>query len=214
MINAYDRSYLGRARISFGRMLDYAVYDLGYDLTMFWTMFLASPICHRFESGDPSVIAGRSGVELALMVAGIDKDYPKPIFSDEKSEEYWLGWALAYYQWSTGASFSQLTKSVSITEMLRMYYPYHEMDIRQFCDRVSEMRIERQQQTSLKRRRLEAGLSQSELSSLSGVPLRTIQQYEQGQKDISKARVDYIIAFSKVLCCDCQSLIDIRRTSV
>lgn len=39
-----------------------------------------------------------SGVELALMVTGREREYPEPFFSEEKSEEYWTGWALAYYQ--------------------------------------------------------------------------------------------------------------------
>ena len=35
MICAYDKVYLDKARISLGRMLDFAVHDLGYDLEEF-----------------------------------------------------------------------------------------------------------------------------------------------------------------------------------
>lgn len=69
-----------------------------------------------------------------------------------------------------------------------MYSPYHEMDIRQFCDRMSELYAERKTQSNLKRKRLAAGLSQSQLARLTDIPVRTLQQYEQGQKDINKAR--------------------------
>ena len=194
MMNAYDRSYLERARISLGRMLDYAVYDLKYDLAVFWEMFLSSPVSKQFERGEVSVLVGKSGIELALMVTGKKKDYAKPFFSEGKSEEYWLGWALAYYQWKTCLSFSQITEFIPINEIRRLYSPYHEMDIRQLCDKLSERYAERKQQTNLKRKRLAANLSQSQLSKLTDIPVRTIQQYEQGQKNINKARAEYVNA--------------------
>lgn len=210
MMHAYDRTYLERARISFGRMLDYAVYDLKYDLATFWKLFLFSPVSRQFESGDPSVLAGRSGVELALMATGKDQDYPKPVFSIERSEEYWLGWALAYYQWQTCLTFAQITEFIPIDEMLRMYYPYHEMDIRQFCDRLSELYAERKQHTNLKRRRLAAGMSQSQLAEITGIPLRTIQQYEQGQKSINRARAQYVIDLARALGCEPGLLLELE----
>ncbi len=208
MMNAYDRTYLERARISLGRMLDYAVHDLKYDITVFWEIFLSSPVSKQFERGEVSVLVGKSGVELALMVSGKEKEYAKPCFSEEKSEEYWLGWAMAYYQWKTCLSFSQITELVPIKEIQRMYSPYHEMDIRHFCDRMFEIYTERKQQTNLKKKRLAAGLSQSQLAKLTGIPVRTIQQYEQGQKDINKARAEYVIALSRALYCDPHLLLE------
>ncbi len=208
MMNAYDRSYLDRARITMGRMLDYAVYDMKYDLAEFWEMFLCSKIAKKFECGDVSVLAGKSGIELALMVSGKDKNYPKPFFSEGRSEEYWLGWSLAYYQWKTCLCFSQLTKVIPIDEIRGMYSPYHEMDIRHFCDKLSEIYAERKQMTNLKQMRISVGLSQSQLAALSAIPVRTIQQYEQGQKNINKARAEYVISLSRVLYCNPQMLLE------
>ena len=208
MMNAYDRNYLEKARISLGRMLDYAVYDLKYDLADYWDMFLAAPVSRQFERGEVSVLAGKSGVELALMVAGKEQEYTKPFFSEGKSEEYWTGWALAYYQWKTCLSFAQITELIPIKEIQGMYSPYHEMDIRQFCDRVSEIYAERKPHTNLKRKRLAVGLSQSQLAKLTGIPVRTIQQYEQGQKDINKARAEYVITLARALYCDPQLLLE------
>lgn len=54
----------------------------------------------------------------------------------------------------------------------------------------------------LKMMRIKNGLSQSGLAKASGIPVRTIQQYEQGQKDLSKARAEYLIALSRALSCD------------
>ena len=73
---------------------------------------------------------------------------------------------------------------------------------------MSEIRAGRKQQTNLKRKRLAAGLSQSRLADMAGVPVRTIQQYEQGQKDINKARAEYVIALSHELYCDPQALLE------
>lgn len=35
MTHAYDKVYLEKARAALGRMLDFAVYDLKYDITAF-----------------------------------------------------------------------------------------------------------------------------------------------------------------------------------
>ena len=91
-----------------------------------------------------------------------------------------------------------------------MYRPYHEMDIRQFCDALDALIAESGAPTNLQAVRLAAGLSQSQLSALSGVPVRTLQQYEQRQKNINHARADYVVALSHVLCCECDALLEHR----
>ena len=58
------------------------------------------------------------------------------------------------------------------------------------------------QDTRLKQMRLRNGLSQRELSEASKVPLRTIQQYEQRQKNINKAGAEYVIDLASALNCD------------
>lgn len=138
-MNAYDKIYLEQARTSLGSMFDYAIYDAGHDLIGFWKKFLTSPISRRFEMGDSTILAGRSGIELALMVCNKNSQYNKPRVSEGKTPEYWLGRAIAYYQWVSGLSFFQITEFISIDEILKMYSPYHEMDIRQFCDKMDEL---------------------------------------------------------------------------
>ena len=208
MMNAYDRIYLEKARTALGSMLDYAVYDLGFELEEFWKMFLDSPVSIDFEIGDVSAIAGRSGIELALIVSGIDSYYPKQSQGLDKSEEYWLGWALSYYQWKTGIPFYRITENISIDEILKMYTPYHEMDIQQFCEELSRMRKREKCETNLKKRRIKLGICQSQLAQLTGIPLRTIQQYEQGQKDINRARSEYVIDLAHALYCEPYSLLE------
>lgn len=57
-------------------------------------------------------------------------------------------------------------------------------------------------ETNLKMRRLAVGLSQRRLAELSGIPPRTIQQYEQCQMNINRAATEYIVMLAKVLRCD------------
>ena len=60
----------------------------------------------------------------------------------------------------------------------------------------------------LKRLREYANLSQRELAETSGVPLRQIQLFEQGQRDINKSQVHTLLLLSKALSCDIETLID------
>lgn len=211
MIRAYDELYLESARVVLAGMLDFAVYDLEYDITIFFDLFLKSPMARRFENGDSTVLAGKSGVELAYDVLGsLDSNmvFEKPRYAMNRSKEYWTGWALAYYQWYTALSFSEIIKYVPIKEIQSLYFPYHEMDIRQFVDKMNELYRKAKPDTNLKLLRKCVGLSQRELAQYSGIPLRTIQQYEQRQKNINKAQAEYLVKLAKVLYCNVEDLIE------
>ena len=56
-----------------------------------------------------------------------------------RSPEYWAGWSLAYYQWASNKTFSEINKSADINKIINLYNPYHEMDIRQFCDKMDSL---------------------------------------------------------------------------
>lgn len=210
-MTAYDKVYLEKARVSLGRMLDFAVYDLKYRLEDFFELFIYSGVAELFGEGDFSVIAGKSGVELAYLVldrSGVEYQRIKPNYTSSRSEEYWLGWALAYYQWYSCRSFDEIVRLIPISDILALYSPYHEMDIRQFADKMSELCRAVEPQTKLKLMRQRAGLSQSELAEASGVPLRTIQQYEQRQKSINKAQAEYLVMLARALCCEVEELME------
>lgn len=211
MIHAYDKVYLDKARVALGRMLDFAVYDLEYNITEFFDLFLESGIASRFEKGDFAVIAGMSGVELAYQVMELtvgSTERIKPRYTIDRSEEYWTGWALAYYQWDSALRFEEIVEHIPIAEIVKLYSPYHEMDIRQFCDKMDELYRASNPETNLKTRRMKLGMSQRELAEVSGVPLRTIQQYEQRQKNINKAQGEYLIMLAQALCCEIGDLIE------
>lgn len=210
-MHAYDKLYLEKARTSLGRMLDFAVYDLKYKASEFFALFIASGVAERFEQGDFTVLAGKSGIELAYLVldeADVEYERLTPRFAAGRSEEYWTGWALAYYQWFTAMRFADIIKAVPLEEISALYTPYHEMDIRHFVDKMNELCLSQRGETNLKRLRRQAGLSQRGLAEKSGISLRTIQQYEQRQKNINKAQIDTLIPLSKALYCDVRELLE------
>ncbi|MBO5425115.1 MAG: helix-turn-helix transcriptional regulator [Lachnospiraceae bacterium] len=216
MIHAYDEMYLEKARTALGRMLDFAVYDAGYDISVFFDLFISSGMARRFERGDVSVVVGRSGVELAYdimySVNGLDI-LIEPQYTYNRSPEYWLGWALAYYQWKSGLKFSDIVRSIPIKTILGLYDIYHEMDIRQFEDKMNELYRLANSDTKLKQLRKKAGLSQSKLAEASHIPVRTIQQYEQRQKNINKASVEYLVNLSRTLHCSIEDLLEYEETT-
>lgn len=114
----------------------------------------------------------------------------------------------ANFQWQTALPFKVITDLISIDEIAQMYSPYHEMDIRQFSDKMIELYRERKGETNLKRRRKEVGLSQKELAEQTGVPIRTLQQYEQGQKNINNARAEYVLSLARALYCSVEELLE------
>lgn len=214
---AYDKDCVYVAQQHMGSMFETAVFGLGLELGVFYRMFLQSGYADCFGAGESSIVLGRSGVELALMVceecnvqATLDAAWTQ---SPSVPAEYWTGWSLAFYQWLSGSTFSRIQERVSVEEVLSLYSPYHEMDIRQFCDKMDQLVMQASPKTNLSRARQKAGLSQSELACLSGVPVRTLQQYEQRQKDINRAQAQYLISLSRVLCCNPEDLLEYTAAS-
>ena len=98
---AYDKMYLDKAQTALAVMLDYAVNDLKYDIDTFFGMFIKSGIAGSFEVGNPKFVVGMSGVELAwdtlYRLNMWNDDLTKPSYNLDRSPEYWVGWALAYF---------------------------------------------------------------------------------------------------------------------
>ena len=62
--------------------------------------------------------------------------------------------------------------------------------------------------TNLKRIRNLYGCTQAELAKRSGVSLRSIQMYEQRNKDINKASAASLYQISRVLGCNIENLLE------
>ena len=211
MIHAYAENYLSHARNNFGRMLDVGVNQFRLPLGKFYGFFLESTLARRFTDGEPNALVGHSGIELAYEVM---EEHGQPMpqkvlnIPAGRSPEYWTGWALAYYQWRRCWSFHEINSFASIEKICNLYHPYHEMDIEKLVELLDEWYHVAHPMSRLKTCRLEANLSQSQLASLSGVPLRTLQQYEQRQKRLDAARADSLLSLAQALHCPPANLLE------
>ncbi len=136
------------------------------------------------------------------------QDAPKIWGAIRKDLEYWTAWSLAYYQWLTSLIFAKIDSVIPITQIYALYHPYHEMDILQFVDRLNELFRRTQPETELEVERQQAKLPQDKLAKLANISVKTIQQYEQCQKDINQAPVYTLYKLAKVLHCSLEDLIE------
>lgn len=213
-MRAYDESYLEDAMFSMGEMVDYAVSDCGVDMGEFLSLFCISGIADLIASGHPKYLVGRSGAETAkdvFLKTGFMEEPPEPEDSFKQGRYFWCGWILAFAQWKTGFSFKRIIKAVPAVELERLYGVLHEAPEERFVDILLEREgaeLKERQMTRLQMYRKRLGLTQKQLSIDSGVSLRSIQMYEQRNKDINKARADSVIRLADVLKCDVNDLLE------
>ena len=99
-------------------------------------------------------------------------------------------------------------KGLSAKALLNGYTVLHEADLSKTVDVAREwLREGAVKVNPLKRQRTLAGLTQKELASLSGVPLRVIRSYEQGQRSLENAGAESILRLSRVLSCQIEDLL-------
>ena len=206
MIRAYHETYLDGAMQRTGDMFDYATNECGLSGDDFIRRFICSDICSAMERGEPAYISGKSGVELAMEILGGDLPVPKKAY--DRSPAHWCGWISAYYQWWSNRKYEALFQAVPFSEMIRLYRTLHEADIEKAAG-VLDARVRNHfPDTNLKRLRLAYGCSQGQLARRSGVSLRSIQMYEQRNKDINKAHAETVLRLSKTLGCSMEELIE------
>ena len=211
MIHAYQEIYLSKAQSVIGDAFDYAVNTCAIPGADFVKLFNASSVSKRMENGEPAYLAGKSGIEIVREVVAETKGQELLIEQQEnfgRSREYWIGWALAYYQWCSGRKYSDIFKVLSFEDLQKMYYTLHEADITKFADIVDSKVKEYFVETNLKRIRTAYGFTQVELAERSGVSLRSIQMYEQRNKNINKASADTMYRLAKALGCTMEDLIE------
>lgn len=210
-IHAYQETYLSKAQAALGDAFDYAINTCNIPGDDFIKLFTASSISKRMENGEPAYLAGKSGMDIAsdIMFEATGKHLdtePQEHFG--RSREYWIGWAICYYQWYSARSFSDIFEVLSFENLQNMYYTLHEADISKFADIADERIRDHFKETNLKRIRSSYGCTQAELAERSGVSLRSIQMYEQRNKDINKASAESLYRISKVLGCTVEDLLE------
>ena len=208
---AYQETYLSKAQAALGDAFDYAINTCRIPGLDFMKLFTASSVSRRMENGEPVFLAGKSGIEIAADV--VFETTGKQLETEpeehfDRSREYWIGWALCYYQWFSGRSYSEIFKVLSYEDLANMYHTLHEADITKFVDIADEKIRAHFKDTNLKRFRTSYGCTQAELAKRSGVTLRSIQMYEQRNKDINKASADALYRISRVLGCNMESLLE------
>ena len=211
MTHAYQEIYRSKAQATLGDAFDYAVNTCGLNGTTFTKLFCASTVSRRMENGEPAYVAGKSGIEIVLEV--ISEMMGKSLSAEShehmgRSREYWIGWAAAYYQWHSGRKYSDIFKVIPFEDMQKMYYTLHEADITKFVEIADQLMKDHFTETNLKRIRTAYGCTQAELAKRSGVSLRSIQMYEQRNKDINKASVETVHSLAKVLGCTIEDLVE------
>lgn len=212
MTHAYNDIYLEDAMNNLGTMLDCAVNAAQCDLFVFYEMFLSSGVAAQMEAGNPRYLSGMSGMELMQLVLKRSSDKTPSIAEYtpfDRTAEYWTGWALAYYQWHSAYSFSFIQKNgLDIKTVLSLYPTLHEADLSKFVQ-TSDTIIKTHLNTrknALKSIRKQTHLTQKELAERSGVTLRMIQAYEQGDQDITKAEARTVFALARVLGCAVEAI--------
>ena len=204
MTRAYRQYYLEDAMGVLGAAVEAAVMLFEVPLARFWPLFLASPLARRFAIGDPFVLAGLSGWELAervLSEAGVSFPRRVPDGLRARTPEYWAGWALAQYQWYRGFSFREIETFAPLASVVGLYASHHEMDITRFYDELDRRYRTAHPETRLREFRRRAGLTRDELGARAQVSARLIEQYEQRRRDINAARADSFLSLAKALRC-------------
>lgn len=211
MTHAYPEIYLNKAQSVLADVFDYAINTCNIPGEDFVKMFTASSVSKRMENGELAYIAGKSGIEIVREIVEETKGQEISVEPQEnfgRSTEYWIGWAICYYQWYSGRKYSDIFKVAPFEKLQKMYYTLHEADITKFVDIMDSLIKEHFSETNLKRIRTYYGCTQSELSERSGVSLRSIQMYEQRNKDINKANADTLYKLAKALGCTMEDLIE------
>lgn len=211
VICAYNELYLNDAKENLAEFFDYAINSCKFDADFFAKLFVQSGYADKFERGNPAIIAGMSGIELAKKVityAYPNWKFPEKIFSEDRSNVYWAGWALAEYQWATCKRFKDIFSRISLSQIVSMYHVYHEMDIEHFIEDMNRNYDSVERETHLKTIRENRGISQAELAKLSGVSLRSIQMYEQKVNHIDKAQAGTVYKLSRILGCTVEDLLE------
>lgn len=200
---AYPEIYMNDFTECFGNMFQYTDRDLGITINNFYDMFLQSRISSGIEAGDPKYLLGMSGVEMARAViyekTGTYYNIKDSLYED-RGISYWMGMALGYYQWYRNVQFKVIDALGLTIDVLRDMYVLHEADFEKFVFSADSITgLDKGKGKIMANLRKSRKLSQRDLADASRVPLRMIQLYEQGQNDISKANVDYVMRIAGAL---------------
>ena len=203
MIHAYNNIYLNSVMHNLAALFDMAINAEGLDADQFSYMFATSSVASGIENGFPNMLAGKSATEMLMII--LDKDVEYTTVPLDRTPQYWAGWILANAQWYLNKSFKEILDVMPFSSLVSMYYPYHEADemktieiIQKYFPKTSSLKLLRQKRN----------LTQEQLALISGVNIRSIKSYEQGENDILKAQGESLLMLSKALGCTIEELLN------
>lgn len=203
MIHAYNSIYLNTVMHNLAALFDIAINAEGLDADRFSYMFATSSVASGIENGFPNMLVGKSATEMLMII--LDKDVEYTTVPLDRTPQYWAGWILANAQWYLNKSFKEILDVIPFSSLVSMYYPYHEADemktieiIQKYFPKTSSLKLLRQKRN----------LTQEQLALISGVNIRSIRAYEQGENDILKAQGESLLMLSKALGCTIEELLN------
>ena len=214
MTPAYKLAYLADAESCLATAFDYATCDCHVSGDIFAHAFIKSGLARQFERGNPCVVAGMSGLDVAceaLSFCGLLDHEPEPRYGRGLSPAYWAGQMLAYYQWSRSYCFADIFSLVRFSRIEDLYHPLHEADESVFVEQFDHLLAESlPPKTKLARLRSLHGMSQSELARRAGVGLKSIQAYEQRVNSLNKASGHTLLKLATALDCSIENLLELE----
>lgn len=211
MTHAYSELCLYDAMLVLAEALDVASDLEGVGGGRFLDEFVLSGRAARFGSGNPRYVLGMSGTELVwdvMTAQGYCLPAPHAEVRYGRSAAYWCGWILAYYQWLTAQPFERILEVFPFERLLALYPALHEAGEDKAAEVLDTRMRAATRASRLKRIRRARGLTQRELAERSGVNRRTVEEYESGQKSLSRASAERVLALARVLGCRVEDLID------
>ena len=211
MTRAYPETYLNSAMGKIADLFDLAINLYRMEPDTFAGFFACSKTCFRLENGDPALLLGKSGPEIAFELLNEEAQIHCENAPDSpygRTPEYWAGWVAAFYQWRSGITFRELFQNLPLSELLALYPAMHEADVTKAADAVDARLQGIPSETNLGRIRHAYGCSQRQLAKAAGVSLRSIQMYEQRNKDINKAQAETLLRLARALGCQIEDLLE------
>lgn len=210
-MNIYDEM-IDYVMETVGECFDFCLNYLKIKPSIFIDSFLKSWFTKQIEKGSDRYCFGVTGVELAKYIINeckletnnkVDKEYS---YIGYRSKEYWVGYIATYYIWAEDKTYDYLFKLVPYNELVKLYPIYHENDERRIVDYVNKKK--KNITHPLRTYREKLGLSQRDLSNISGISIRKIQSYEQHVKDINKCDAISLFKLASVLGVNMEDLLD------
>lgn len=203
MIRAYNEMYLDTVMKNLAAVTDIAINAEEMPADKFGAAFAASDVADKIENAVPDMLAGKSAAEMLSIIMKNDIDYTR--VPTDRTPEYWAGWVLARAQWELNRPFGEILSAIPLSSIIGLYHPYHEADESKTVELINA-RLPKKEST-LKRIRRDCRLTQEQLALLSGVNIRSIRAYEQGDNELSHAQGDTLLQLAHALDCTVEKLL-------